>query len=89
MLSADEFKNPSVTRHHATTLQEIHQATISVHHAKAGFNYPIIRLPHTLSALVGLPIRIYQTVYEGALAFLVVVSSSGSFKKQFRAISKR
>jgi hypothetical protein len=41
-------------------LLEIHQSRISLHHAKAGYSYPTIRLPHTFSVLGGLPTRIYQ-----------------------------
>ncbi|HEX7514682.1 MAG TPA: hypothetical protein VF393_03735 [archaeon] len=52
----------------------IHRSKISLHHAKSGYNYPSIRMPHTLTKLAGLSTRIYQTVHEGALAFLVVVS---------------
>jgi hypothetical protein len=55
-------------------LLETHHSKISLHRAKAGYNYPTIRLPHTLSALAGLSTKIYQTVHEGALAFLVVIS---------------
>jgi len=55
-------------------LLEIHRSKISLHYAKAGYSYPTIRLPHTFSRLVGLYTRIYQTVYEGALAFLVIIS---------------
>jgi hypothetical protein len=51
-------------------LLEIYRSKISVHQAKAGYSYPTIRLPHTFSKLIGLPSRIYQTVHEGALAFL-------------------
>jgi TIR domain len=47
-------------------------------HAKSGYNYPTIRLPHTFSKLAGLPARIYQTVHKGALAFLVVVGPGGA-----------
>ncbi len=57
-------------------LHEIHHSKISLHRAKADYNYPTIRLPYTFSTLAGLPTRIYQTVHEGALAFLVVVSST-------------
>jgi hypothetical protein len=57
-------------------LFEIHRSKISLHHAKAGFDYPAIRLPFTFSKLAGLRTRIYQTVHDGTLAFLVVVSSS-------------
>ena len=58
----------------STALRPIHRSTISVHHAKQGYDYPMIRLPHTLSKLIGLPTKIYQTIYDGALAFLVVVA---------------
>jgi hypothetical protein len=61
---------------HATQPLEIHRSKISLHRAKARYSYPTIRLPHTFSKLAGLPTRIYQTVHEGALAFLVVVSST-------------
>jgi hypothetical protein len=57
-------------------LLEVHRSKISLHHAKAGYDYPAIRLPFTFSGLAGLSTRIYQTVHKGALAFLVVVSSS-------------
>jgi hypothetical protein len=55
-------------------LLEIHRSKISLHHAKKDYSYPTIRLPHTFSALAGLRTRIYQTVHNGALAFLVVIS---------------
>ena len=55
-------------------LFEIHHSKISLARAKKGYDYPIIRLPHTFSALAGLSTRIYQTILTGALAFLVVVS---------------
>jgi hypothetical protein len=62
-------------------LLEIHRSRISLHHAKAGYSYPTIRLPHTFSVLAGLPTIIYQTVYEGALAFLVVISPKENASK--------
>ncbi len=55
-------------------LLEIHRSKISLHHAKEYYCYPTIRLPHTFAKLAGLSTRIYQTLYDGALAFLVVVS---------------
>jgi len=55
-------------------LLEVHRSKVSIHNAKAGYSYPTIRLPHTFSRLVGLPTRIYQTVHDGALAFVVVIS---------------
>ena len=55
---------------------EIHRGTIRAHHAKAGYDYPTIHLPVAFSGLIGLPTRIYQTIYKGALAFLIVVSSA-------------
>ncbi|MGA3200058.1 MAG: hypothetical protein ABSD89_11740 [Halobacteriota archaeon] len=63
-------------------LFEIHRSKISLHHAKAGYDYPVIRLPYTFSKLTGLPTRIYQTVHNGALAFLVVVSSSNKSEEE-------
>lgn len=57
-------------------LFEIYRSNILAHHAKAGYDYPTIRLPFTVSGRIGLPTRIYQTVHDGALAFLVVVSPS-------------
>jgi hypothetical protein len=74
MLGADNYpdlhRNVAITNHE---LFEIHRSKISLHHAKADYRYPTIRLPHTFVKLAGLPTRIYQTVPEGALAFLVVV----------------
>lgn len=55
-------------------LLEIQRSKISLHHAKTGYDYPTIRLPHTFSRLAGLSTRIYQTIHEGALAFLTVIS---------------
>jgi len=54
-------------------LTEIHHGAITAHRAKAGYNYPTIRLPFSFSRLIGLPTSIYQTVHDGALAFLVVL----------------
>ncbi|MFZ1021347.1 MAG: hypothetical protein WCE82_10880 [Halobacteriota archaeon] len=67
-------------------LQEIYQGTIRAHHAKAGYDYPTIRLPFTFSGLIGLPTCIYQSVHEGALAFLVVISS-GSRRGRDNSVS--
>jgi len=45
-----------------------------MHRSSAEYNYPTIRLPHYLAeSLAGLMTRIYQTIHDGALAFLVVV----------------
>jgi hypothetical protein len=57
-------------------LLEIHRSKISLNHAKTGYSYPTIRLPHQFSMFAGLSSRICQTVHDGALAFLVVVSSA-------------
>jgi hypothetical protein len=62
-------------------LLEVHSSKISLHSAKAGYGYPTIRLPHTFSKLAGLPTRIYQTVCEGGLAFLVVISPNEKTSK--------
>jgi hypothetical protein len=55
-------------------LLEIYRAKISLHDAKSGYEYPTIRLPHTLSTVAGLSTKIFQTIHEEALAFLVVIS---------------
>ncbi|MGZ4944107.1 MAG: hypothetical protein ACXV6K_07500 [Halobacteriota archaeon] len=77
MLAAESY-DKSVLNSRDPALSEIYSGTISLHHAKEGYDYPTIRLPHTLSRLAGLSTRIYQTILEGALAFLVVVASSRS-----------
>ena len=61
--------------HHTNGLLEVHQTKISFHRASAEYTYPTVRLPHYLAGkLAGLSTRIYQTIHDGALAFLVVVS---------------
>jgi hypothetical protein len=69
MLAVDQFRE-SLIESPESALLEIHRSKISLHHAKAGYDYPTIRLPHTLSKLAGLPTHIYHTVHDGALAFL-------------------
>jgi len=69
---ADCFVNSALSRYEPL---EIHRSKIFAHHAKAEYNYPTIHLPFAFSGLIGLSTRIYQTVHDGALAFLVVVSS--------------
>jgi hypothetical protein len=59
-------------------LLETHRSKISLHRAKAGCDYPAIRLPFRFSKLAGLSTCIYQTVHDGALTFLVVVSKSAA-----------
>jgi len=73
MLAVNQFRDPLIDSPESVLL-EIHRSKISLHHAKAGYDYPAIRLPFTFSKLAGLPTKIYQTVHEGALAFLVVIS---------------
>ena len=75
MLAVNQLRAPLVDSL-ASGLLEVHRSKISLHHAKAGYSYPTIRLPHSFSKLAGLSTRIFQTVHEGALAFLVVVSSA-------------
>jgi hypothetical protein len=62
-------------------VREIHHATIRAHHAKAGYDYPTIHLPSTLSPLIGLSTRIYEMVHDEALAFIVVVSPDAAKRK--------
>ncbi len=87
MLAAKLF-NKSVQNSCDPTLSEIYSSTISLHHTKEGYDYPIIRLPHTLSKLAGLPTRICQTLHEGALAFLVVIGGSSSEPENALAAAK-
>jgi hypothetical protein len=55
-------------------LLKIHRSRISLTRARAGYDYPTIRLPFAFSRLIGPSTQICQTVHDGALAFLVVVS---------------
>ena len=75
MLAADHYpySNVEMPKHE---LLEIRRSKIFLHHAKEGYSYPTIRLPYKFSQLAGLSTRIYQTVHDGALAFVVVVSSA-------------
>jgi len=63
-------------------LFETHSSKISLTRAKKGYAYPVTRLPYTFSKLAGLPTQIYQTMHNGALAFLVVVSSSNKNEEE-------
>ncbi|MGA7076418.1 MAG: hypothetical protein WBZ42_07730 [Halobacteriota archaeon] len=74
MLAAEHY--PYFHPDHAMMPLEVHRSKISLTRAKAGYDYPTIRLPFAFSGLIGLSTRIYQTLHEGALAFLVVVSSA-------------
>jgi len=76
MLAAENYPDVCTASLSSHKLLEIHRSKISLHCAKTGYNYPTIRLPHTFSTLAGLSTSIYQTVHDGALAFLVVVASS-------------
>jgi hypothetical protein len=76
MLTVDQSIEALLTSWPSIPLTLIQGSVISIHHAKEEYNYPTVRLPHTFSRLAGLPTRIYQTVHEGGLAFLVVVYSS-------------
>jgi len=54
--------------------------TISVQSSKPSHAYPIIRLPREFRGLAGAAATIYQTVHDGALAFLVVVNEHQDHK---------
>jgi hypothetical protein len=82
------YQNPLVEiQSQEHSLFEIHRSKISLHRAKEGYDYPTIRLPYTFSKLAGLSTCIYQTVHDGALAFLVVISSKSSSDKHKNALS--
>jgi hypothetical protein len=59
-------------------LMEVHRSQNLAPPRKADCTYPTIRLPFTFSGLIGLSMRIYQTVRDGVLAFLAVVSRAGT-----------
>ena len=89
MLAAEPYSDiPTCGALPRTELLEIHRSKISLHHAKKGYDYPSIRLPHRHSKLAGLSTRIYQTVHDGALAFLVVIAGSTSESENTFAASK-
>jgi hypothetical protein len=73
MLAVDHYPYSNVEMPKQELL-EIRRSKISLHHAKEGHSYPTIRLPYKFSQLAGLSTRIYQTVHDGTLAFLVVIS---------------
>jgi hypothetical protein len=76
MLAAEQSGNSLNMRDAMIT--EIHRSKISLHRAKKGYDYPTLRLPHQFSVLAGLPTCIYQTVHQGALAFLVVIAPTSA-----------
>ncbi len=55
-------------------MQPICTHTISLQSSKPSHAYPIIRLPREFSSLAGAKGTILQTIYKGALAFLVVIN---------------
>ena len=55
-------------------MQPICTHTISLQSSKPSHAYPIIRLPREFNKLAGAKGTILRTVYEGALAFLVVIN---------------
>jgi hypothetical protein len=63
MLAAEHYPLIYGALPRTNELLEVHRSKISLHHAKSGYDYPSIRLPHTLSKLAGLSTRIYQTVH--------------------------
>jgi hypothetical protein len=61
-------------------MQPICTHKIGLHSSKLSHAYPIIRLPREFRGLVGSSVDIYQTVHEGAVAFLVKVVERGTKK---------
>jgi len=78
----DLFANVAMPKHE---LLEIHRSKISLHHAKAGYDYPIMRLPRTVSKLAGLSTRTYQTICDGSLAFLTIICPTENASKTPKA----
>lgn len=74
MITAESYPlHYGARRPYTNALLEVHETKISLHCAKADYSYPTIRLPYKFSMLAGLRTRIFQTVHNGALAFLVVI----------------
>ena len=69
-------------------MQPICTHTISVQSSKPSHAYPIVRLPREFRGLVGAAATIYQTVHDGALAFLVVVNDRQDHKPHTASDSK-
>jgi hypothetical protein len=61
-------------------MQPICTHKMSVQSSKPSHAYPIIRLPQEFSGLVGAAATIYETIHDGAQAFLVVVNSQQGHK---------
>jgi hypothetical protein len=59
MLAVNQLRAPLVDSL-ASGLLEVHRSKISLHHAKADYDYPTIRLPHYLSPLAGMSTRIFK-----------------------------
>ena len=70
-------------------MQPICTHKISVQSSKPSHAYPIIRLPREFRELAGATATIYQTVHDGALAFLVVVNSQQDHKLKMGSESKK
>jgi hypothetical protein len=87
MLAAEHYPNALTDGASLPTheLLEIHRSKISLHRAKVGYDYPTIRLPHTFSKLAGLSMRIYQTICDGSLAFLTVISPTENASKNAKS----
>jgi hypothetical protein len=68
MLATDHYPYYDVAMPNHELL-EVHRSKISLTRAKAGYDYPTIRLPFAFSGLIGLSTRIYQTVHAECLHF--------------------
>jgi hypothetical protein len=79
------FKLPKCAK---WSMQPICTHTISLQSSKPSHAYPIIRLPREFSNLAGAKGTVLQTIYKGALAFLVVINDR-PLKESVRAPAKR
>ncbi len=65
-----------------SNMQHICTHKISVQSAKPSHAYPIIRLPREFRRLAGTAAKIYKTMHNGALAFLVVPKDLNGHKNE-------
>jgi hypothetical protein len=71
MLAAEHYSDISTSGTlPRTELLEVHRSKISLHHAKEGYDYPTIRLSHTLSVLAGLTAQFIKWCTKAHHVFL-------------------
>ena len=70
-------------------MKKIGLTKISIQSSNPKYSYPIVRLPREFRDTAGKQAQIFQTKYEGALAFLVVVDNPVDIKTSDSAVESR